>query len=218
MSWIYETIRYLSNFDSHIADLIENIGPYAYLVLFMMIFMETGGVITAFLPGDSLLVGAGAFAARGDLSLPILIAGFICATILGDLLNFHIGRYFGGRYDAATFHRFIRHDDWERAKNFYKHKGRRSFLISRFVPVARGLNPFVAGFTRVEYREIAAYNIIGNIIWATFYSFVGFLFGNMEAVQDKFHLLIFLIMGISLVPATVFLVRRRMEGLWKNKA
>ena len=217
MNWIYEAIGYVSNLDTHIAELILNIGPYAYLVLFVMIFMETGGVVTAFLPGDSLLVAAGAFAARGDLYLPILIIGFIAATILGDLLNFQIGRYFGGRYDAATFHRFIRHEDWERAKNFYKHKGRRSFLISRFVPVARGLNPFVAGFTRVEYRDIAAFNITGNIIWATFYSLIGFLFGNMEAVKDKFHILILIIMGISMVPATVFMVRRRMEGLWKTR-
>lgn len=206
-----EAIDYLSNFDVHIFELIERTGFGAYLVMFFVIFLETGGVVTAFLPGDSLLVGAGTFAGTGALSLPVLLAGFIGATLLGDFVNFHIGKYLGGKYGKGTRFQFISRENWEAARDFYCRKGKRSFLISRFIPIARALNPFVAGFTQTDYREILPYNIVGNIVWVSLYVIAGFSFGNMKAVQDQFHLLMAAIFIISFIPATVFLIRRKMK-------
>ena len=214
---IREAIEYLSNFDVHIFELIERTGIGAYLVMFFVIFLETGGVITGFLPGDSLLVGAGAFAGTGALSLPVLLAGFLAATILGDAMNFHIGRYFGGKYGKGTRFQFISRENWESAKGFYARKGRRSFLISRFIPIVRALNPFVAGFTQTDYREILPYNIVGNTIWVSLYVIAGFSFGNMEALQDQFHLLMAVVFIISFIPATIFLIHKRMKKDTGNK-
>lgn len=214
---IREAVEYLSNFDVHIFELIERTGIGAYLVMFFIIFLETGGVITAFLPGDSLLIGAGAFAGTGALSLPVLLAGFISATILGDFMNFHVGRYLGGKYGKGKRFQFISRENWEAARDFYYRKGKRSFLISRFIPIARALNPFVAGFTQTDYREILPYNIVGNVVWVSLYVIAGFSFGNMNALQDQFHLLMAAIFVISFIPATVFLIRKKMKKNAENK-
>lgn len=216
--FIREAIDYLSNFDVHIFELIERTGVGAYLVMFFVIFLETGGVVTAFLPGDSLLVGSGAFAGTGALSLPVLLVGFIGATLLGDFVNFHVGKYLGTKYGKGTRFQFISRENWEAARDFYCRKGKRSFLISRFIPIARALNPFVAGFTHTEYREILPYNIIGNVFWVSLYVIAGFSFGNMKALQDQFHILMAVVFAISLIPATVFLIRKKMkkkEGIKK---
>lgn len=209
--FIREAIDYLSNFDVHIFDLIERTGIGAYLVMFFVIFLETGGVVTAFLPGDSLLIGAGAFAGTGALSLPVLLVGFIGATLLGDFVNFHVGKYLGGKYGKGKRFQFISRENWEAARDFYCRKGKRSFLISRFIPIARALNPFVAGFTQTEYREILPYNIAGNVFWVSLYVIAGFSFGNMKALQDQFHLLMAAIFVISFIPAIVFLIRKKMK-------
>ncbi|HSP47464.1 MAG TPA: VTT domain-containing protein, partial [Clostridiaceae bacterium] len=180
-----------------IFELIERTGIGAYLVMFFVIFLETGGVITGF--------------------LPVLLAGFLAATILGDAMNFHIGRYFGGKYGKGTRFQFISRENWESAKGFYARKGRRSFLISRFIPIVRALNPFVAGFTQTDYREILPYNIVGNTIWVSLYVIAGFSFGNMEALQDQFHLLMSVVFIISFIPATIFLIHKRMKKDTGNK-
>ena len=162
-----EIIRFMSSIDVHIVDLIERFGLGVYVVLFFVIFLETGAVVMSILPGDSLLVGAGAFAASKDLSLVVLLIGFFLATVLGDTLNFHIGAFLGRKYRKSrfkekTFMKFIRKENFDKVNRFFSQKGRKSFLFSRFIPVARSLMPFTAGFTQVSFNDVSPYILIGN--------------------------------------------------------
>ncbi|MBR0576819.1 VTT domain-containing protein [Proteiniclasticum sp. BAD-10] len=211
-----QIIDFLTHLDVHIADLIGQYGFGVYAILFLIIFLETGAVVMAILPGDSLLVGAGAFAATGDLSLFVLLLGFFLATVAGDSLNFHIGRYFGRKYRSSRFEdrtlfKFINKENFEKVQGFFDHNGRRLFLGSRFVPVARALTPFTAGFTQADFRHISPFLLLGNAFWTGLYVSVGFFFGQMSGFQGKFHYLILLIFLISMLPATVYFIRRQLK-------
>ena len=217
-----EIIRFMSSIDVHIVDLIERFGLGVYVVLFFVIFLETGAVVMSILPGDSLLVGAGAFAASKDLSLVVLLIGFFLATVLGDTLNFHIGAFFGRKYRKSRFQektlmKFIKKENFEKVNRFFSQKGRKSFLFSRFVPVARSLMPFTAGFTQVSFNDVSPYILIGNALWSGFYVMVGFFFGNVDFLRDKFIYLMGVIFIISMIPASVYLIRKRFKADQKNQ-
>ena len=174
------------------------------------------------LPGDSLLVGAGAFAASKDLSLVVLLIGFFLATVLGDTLNFHIGAFLGRKYRKSrfkekTFMKFIRKENFDKVNRFFSQKGRKSFLFSRFIPVARSLMPFTAGFTQVSFNDVSPYILIGNALWSGFYVMVGFFFGNVDFLRDKFIYLMGVIFIISMIPASVYLIRKRFKADQKNQ-
>jgi len=211
---INQAIQFASNLDLHLVELIKQFRAGAYMILFLIIFLETGAVIMSILPGDSLLVGAGAFAATKDLNLVILLIGFYLATVLGDTLNFHLGQFFGqkyhhSRFEEKTFLRFINKENFEKVNQFFSNNGRKSFLFSRFIPIARSLMPFSAGFTQVNFPDIFPFILIGNAIWSGLYVLLGFFVGNMDFFQDKFHYLIIVIFLISMIPATVYLLRSK---------
>jgi len=209
-----QIIQLVSNIDLHLIELIEQFGAGVYVILFLIIFLETGAVIMSILPGDSLLVGAGAFAATKDLNLAVLLIGFYLATVLGDTLNFHLGQFFGQKYHHSRFEeknllKFINKENFEKVNRFFSNNGRKSFLFSRFIPIARSLMPFSAGFTQVNFPDIFPFILIGNALWSGLYVLLGFFVGNMDFFQDKFHYLIIVIFLISMIPATVYLIRSK---------
>ncbi|SDJ03095.1 VTT domain-containing protein [Proteiniclasticum ruminis] len=211
---ISELIRFFTKLDTHITDLIEYFGIGAYLILFFIIFLETGAVILAILPGDSLLVGAGAFASTDDLNVVALLVGFYVATLLGDMLNFKIGKYLGEKYHRSRFEdrslfKFINKENFDKVHHFFTHKGRRAFLISRFIPVARTLTPFIAGFTNVNFLDISFFMFIGNAMWTVLYVMIGFFVGNMEFLEGNFMYLMMVVFLISMIPAGIFFFRSR---------
>ena len=211
---ISELISFFTKLDTHITDLIEYFGIGAYLILFFIIFLETGAVILAILPGDSLLVGAGAFASTDDLNVVALLVGFYMATLLGDMLNFKIGKYLGEKYHRSRFEdrslfKFINKENFDKVHHFFTHKGRKAFLISRFIPVARTLTPFIAGFTNVNFLDISFFMFIGNAMWTVLYVMIGFFVGNMEFLEGNFIYLMGIVFLISMIPAGVFFFRSR---------
>ncbi len=216
-----EVFNIFMNMDVYIVELIDRFGVGAYFVILMIIFLETGAVILAVLPGDSLLVGAGAFAASGDLELWILLLGFFSATVLGDSLNFKIGQFLGRKYEARKKgkkprFKFINQENFEKVQYFFTHKGRRAFLISRFIPIARSLTPFTAGFSGVSFFDISTFIFAGNAIWCSFYVLVGFFVGNLDFLEGRFGYLIMIIFAISMIPALVYYVRNQLGKPKKN--
>ena len=211
---ISELIRFFTKLDTHITDLIEYFGIGAYLILFFIIFLETGAVILAILPGDSLLVGAGAFASTDDLNVVALLVGFYMATLLGDMLNYKIGKYLGEKYHRSRFEdrslfKFINKENFDKVHHFFTHKGRKAFLISRFIPVARTLTPFIAGFTNVNFLDISFFMFIGNAMWTVLYVMIGYFVGNMEFLEGNFIYLMMIVFLISMIPAGIFFFRSR---------
>lgn len=212
---ISQVINFFMTLDSHIVELIDTVGIGAYLILFFIIFLETGAVVLAILPGDSLLVGAGAFASSGELNVVALLIGFYLATLLGDMLNFKIGKYLGdkyhkSRYEDRSFLKFINKENFEKVHNFFTNKGKRAFLVSRFVPVARTLMPFVAGFTNVNFLDISFFLFVGNAIWTSIYVMIGYFVGNMDFLQGQFFYLMLIIFAISMTPATFFFLKSKL--------
>lgn len=211
---ISELISFFTKLDTHITDLIEYFGIGAYLILFFIIFLETGAVILAILPGDSLLVGAGAFASTDDLNVVALLVGFYVATLLGDMLNYKIGKYLGEKYHRSRFEdrslfKFINKENFDKVHHFFTHKGRRAFLISRFIPIARTLTPFIAGFTNVNFLDISFFMFIGNAMWTVLYVMIGYFVGNMEFLEGNFIYLMGIVFLISMIPAGIFFFRSR---------
>jgi len=213
---IREIIDFFMNLDVHIVDLIEFFGIGAYVILFLIIFLETGAVLLAILPGDSLLVGAGAFGATGDLNIVALLLGFFLATVLGDMLNFKIGQILGKKYHKSKYEdkslfKFINKDNFEKVHNFFSNKGRRAFLISRFIPMARTLAPFTAGFTGVNFVDISLFMFMGNGFWTSLYVMIGYFMGNMDFLEGRFIYLMMIILVISIIPASFFFIRNRIR-------
>ncbi len=218
---ISEVFNFFMNMDIYIVELINRFGVGAYFVIFTIIFLETGAVILAILPGDSLLVGAGAFAASGDLELWILLLGFFSATVLGDALNFKIGQFIGIKYKERKKvkkprFKFINQENFDKVHHFFTHKGRRAFLISRFIPIARTLTPFTAGFSGVPFFEVSTFIFAGNALWATFYVMVGYFVGNLDFLKGRFGYLIIIIFSISMIPGLIYYLRNRIKKE-KNK-
>ncbi|MFH5836537.1 VTT domain-containing protein [Proteiniclasticum sp. C24MP] len=214
---IGEIIDFFMNLDGHIVDLIEFFGIGAYAILFFIIFLETGAVILAILPGDSLLVGAGAFGATGDLNIVALLLGFFLATVLGDMLNFKIGQILGKKYHRSKYEdrslfKFINKENFEKVHDFFSNKGRRAFLISRFIPIARTLTPFTAGFTNVNFLDISLFMFMGNAFWTSLYVMIGYFMGNMDFLDGRFFYLMIIIFIISMIPASFFFIRNRIRA------
>ncbi len=219
---ITDIFNFFMNMDIYIVELIERFGVGAYFVIFAIIFLETGAVILAILPGDSLLVGAGAFAATGDLELWILLLGFFSATVIGDGLNFKIGQILGNKYKERKKikkprFKFINQENFDKVYHFFTHKGRRAFLISRFIPIARTLTPFTAGFSGVPYSEISLFVFAGNAMWTTFYVMVGYFVGNLNFLKGRFGYLIVIIFAISMVPGLIYYLKTRIEKAKNTK-
>ena len=193
--------------DKYLGVIIAQYGVVTYVLLFLIIFAETGFVLTPFLPGDSLLFAIGAFAAQGALSVWVITILLIIAAILGDSVNYAIGR----RVGAAFFEKrkLIKQEYLDKTNTFYEKHGKKTIILARFVPIVRTFAPFVAGIGKMKYRDFLMYNVIGGVLWVGLFVFAGYFFGNLEIVQNNFSAFILLIIVVSVVPLVVEYVRHR---------
>src|SRR4030095_8442771 len=195
--------------DEYMANIINQYGAWTYAILFLVIFMETGFVVTPFLPGDSLLFAAGTFAALPDsLNIGLLIVLLMVAAIAGDTVNYWIGHYLG---DRAYNIKWIKKEYLDRTHAFFQKHGGKTIFLARFVPIVRTFAPFVAGMGRMSYGYFFSYNVFGGIVWVLLFTFLGYFFGNIPFVKKNFELVILAIIFISVVPAVWEALKARRE-------
>lgn len=208
MEWILFIVDFILHIDAHLAELIRDYGTLTYAILFLIIFCETGLVVTPFLPGDSLLFAAGAFAAVGLLNPWLLFFLLVFAGILGDGVNYWIGRNFGLRGFSETG-RFLNTRYIEKTNAYYAKHGPATIVIARFLPIVRTFAPFVAGMGHMDYRRFTTYNVTGALLWVGACGLAGYLFGNIPVVKDNFSLVVMGIIVVSLIPGLVAVIRSR---------
>lgn len=194
--------------DVHLSSMISEYGIWTYLILFLIVFCETGLVITPFLPGDSLLFAAGAFAGKGSLELSLLIPILCVAGILGDAVNYAIGRYLGPKVLKGE-RWFLKREYLEKTQAFYERYGGKTIVIARFVPIIRTFAPFLAGVGKMNYSRFGLFNVSGAILWVVLFSAAGFWFGNIPVVRKNFTLVILAIIVVSVLPAFFEAIRAR---------
>jgi len=206
---IWSLIDFILHIDRHLSGIIQNYGTWTYLILFLIIFCETGLVVTPLLPGDSLLFAAGAFAAQGVLDPLLLMVLLSVAAIAGDTVNYWIGYHTGPRIFRKENVRFLNREYLERTHRFYERHGGKAILLARFAPILRTFAPFVAGIGRMTYGRFVAYNVVGGVLWIGVFLFGGYFFSNLPVVEQNFTLVVVAIILISLMPSVVGLVRHR---------
>jgi membrane-associated protein len=194
--------------DQHLSQVIADYGVWTHLILFLIVFAETGLVITPFLPGDSLLFAAGTFAALGSLDLWLLVVLLIGAAILGDTVNYWVGAWIGPRAFSGNV-KYLRKDYLDRTHAFYEKHGGKTVILARFVPIIRTFAPFVAGVGAMSYPRFIFYNVVGAVLWVGLFVPAGYFFGNIPAVRKNFTLVIFTIILISVLPIAFEALRAR---------
>ena len=207
-------IDYFLHLDRHLTEFVNLYGPWIYALLFLIIFAETGLVATPFLPGDSLLFAAGALAAAGSLDIRLLIVLLCIAAILGDAVNYSIGRFVGPRVFRADlpqgfWGKALNREHLHRAHDFFERYGGKAIVIGRFAPIIRTFVPFVAGAVSMTYSKFGFYNVTGGIIWVVVCAGGGYLFGEIPVVKENFSLVAIAIVVISLMPMAFELLRQR---------
>jgi membrane-associated protein len=208
MELLQQLIDFILHIDSHLNTIIGNYGAWTYGILFLIIFCETGLVVTPLLPGDSLLFAAGAFAARGSLDPALLIILLSIAAIVGDNSNYWIGRYLGPKVFGRKS-RFLNPKYIDRTHQFYEKHGGKAVVFARFMPIIRTFAPFIAGVGKMAYRRYIFFSVLGGTIWITLFTLGGYFFGNIPAVEKNFELVILAIIGVSLLPAVIEFLRSR---------
>jgi len=209
MESFQKLIDILLHFDKYLGILIQQWGAWMYLVLFGVIFAETGFIVTPFLPGDSLLFVLGAFAAKGIFNPFILSGILIVAAILGDSVNYAIGKYLGNRLIHSGRIPFFKKEHLDRTHHFYKKYGGKTIILARFLPVIRMFAPFIAGIVHMDYGKFFLYNVLGGILWVVVFIFGGYFFGNIPIVKENFFLSTLLIIVVSMIPGTFEFIRTR---------
>jgi membrane-associated protein len=207
---IQTIIDFILHIDQYLNEIIQAYGVWTYALLFLIIFLETGLVITPFLPGDSLLFAAGTFAALGSLNVWILWLVCFTAAVLGDTVNYWIGNKIGPRaFDQDI--RFLKREYLERTERFYEKHGGKTIILARFVPIVRTFAPFVAGVGSMRYGRFVIYNVVGAFLWTGIFIWLGYFFGNIPFVQRNFELVIVAIILVSVVPMAIEYVRSRIR-------
>lgn len=201
MEWIQQVIDLFLHFDRHLQEMLDWVGPWTYVFLFLIVFCETGLVVTPFLPGDSLLFAAGALAARPDsLNLGVVLVSLAIAAILGDAVNYLLGAKFGERFLAAQKIPWIRKEHLDQTHAFFERHGNKTIVLARFFPIVRTFAPFVAGIGQMSYRKFGVYNIVGGCAWVLICTLFGFVFGNIPVVKNNFSLVVLGIVGFTTLP------------------
>jgi membrane-associated protein len=208
MDLLRSVIDLFLHLDQHLSQVIADYGVWTHLILFLIVFAETGLVVTPFLPGDSLLFAAGTFAALGSLDLWLVVVLLIGAAILGDTVNYWVGAWVGPRAFSGKV-RFLRKDYPDRTHAFYEKHGGKTVILARFVPIIRTFAPFVAGVGAMSYPKFITYNVVGAVLWVGLFVPAGYFFGNIPAVRKNFTLVIFVIILISVLPIALEAVRAR---------
>ncbi|AKQ44496.1 hypothetical protein TH63_00785 [Rufibacter radiotolerans] len=208
MELLRQFIDLFLHLDQHLSQIISDYGTWTYVILFLIIFVETGVVVMPFLPGDSLLFAAGAFAATGVLNVWWLVLLLFIAAFLGDTLNYLIGDYFGPKVFKRDY-RFLKREYLYKTQAFYEKHGGKTIIFARFIPIIRTFAPFVAGVGTMKYSKFLSYNVIGGFLWVAGFVLAGFVFGNIPAVKKNFTLVIFGIILISIIPPVIELVKHK---------
>jgi len=198
---------FIMRIDVHLALLTSQYGVWVYAILFAIVFAETGLVVTPFLPGDSLLFAAGAICAVGSLDITLLIALLIVAAILGDTVNYTVGRRFGDVVIRSKLGRLIKPQYIQRTQAFYERHGGKTIILARFMPIVRTFAPFVAGVGAMNYSRFLIFNVVGAIVWVAGFGILGYWFGNMPAVRSNFSLVILGIIVLSVMPGAIGYLR-----------
>lgn len=211
MEYIHWVIDFILHIDVHLAELVAQYGVWVYAILFSILFCETGLVVTPFLPGDSLLFVAGALAAlpTNDLNVHTMVALMIAAAIIGDAVNYTIGRLFGEKLFSNPNSKIFRRSYLDKTHAFYDKHGGKTIILARFVPIVRTFAPFVAGMGHMSYRHFAMFNVIGALLWVLLFTYAGYLFGNVPVVQENLKLLIVAIIVLSILPGVI--------EVWRHK-
>jgi len=216
MNIIVQFFNFVIHLDTNLTQLAKDFGIWTYLILFIVIFCETGLVVTPFLPGDSLIFLIGALAAKGQLNFPVIIAVLMLAAVLGDTCNYEIGRFFGEKLFRNENSKIFKKEYLYKTQNFYEKYGGKTIIIARFVPIIRTFAPFVAGMGSMNYSKFISFNVIGGISWVALFSFAGFFFGGISFVENNFTIVIFAIIAISLLPGVITFLRSKKSELTKQ--
>ncbi|BDH45058.1 membrane protein [Salmonella enterica subsp. enterica serovar Choleraesuis] len=211
MDFIHFIIDFILHIDVHLAELVAQYGVWVYGILFLILFCETGLVVTPFLPGDSLLFVAGAISAlpTNDLDVHTMVLLMVIAAILGDAVNYTIGRLFGEKLFSNPNSKIFRKSYLDKTHGFYARHGGKTIILARFVPIVRTFAPFVAGMGHMSYRHFAAYNVIGALLWVLLFTYAGYIFGDLPVVQENLKLLIVAIILVSILPGVIEIIRHR---------
>lgn len=199
MNYIKGLIDFILHLDKYLSIIIQNYGVLTYVFLFLIVFCETGLVVIPFLPGDSLIFAAGAFAALGSFNVITLFLILCIAAIGGDTVNYFIGKTIGHKLYTSNS-RFIKKEYLDKTQAFYEKHGGKTIILARFIPIIRTFAPFVAGLGEMHYPRFISFNFIGGITWVGLFTFLGYFFGNLPAVKDNFSFVIFAIIFISILP------------------
>ena len=208
-------IDFILHIDQHLTELAAQYGAWIYGILFLIIFCETGLVVMPLLPGDSLLFAAGSIAAIGKMNIHLMVVLLIIAAILGDAVNFMIGKYFGEKLFANPNSKIFKQSHLQKTQQFYAKHGGKTIIMARFIPIVRTFAPFVAGMGHMSYHHFLAYNVIGGVLWVTIFSYLGYFFGNMDIVKDNLSLVLVAIIVLSILPAIIEIIRHKRAA---NKA
>ena len=206
-----EIIDFILHINEYIGTFINEYGNFVYAILFIIIFCETGLVFLPFLPGDSLIFAAGAFAAIGELNIFLLWILIVIAAILGDTVNYEIGKHFGKKILNNKKFTIIKEEDLKKAEDLVAKYGGAAVFIARFMPIIRTIVPFVVGIGQLHYPKFIKFNALGGLIWVTLFITIGYLFGNIPAVKDHFTLIILAIIFLSLLPIIIAFIKNKIK-------
>ena len=211
MEILKSVISFVLHIDTHLGEIIANYGMTSYLILFLIIFAETGFVFTPFLPGDSLLFAAGAFAAIGSFNIFLVLAILWFAAFLGDTANYWIGHFFGQKIIDNPNVPFINQKHIDETQEFYKKHGGKTIFLARFVPIIRTFSPFVAGIGKMHYGDFIKYNLVGGFVWVFGFTLLGFFFGNIPIVKENFSIVVLAIIALSVAPMVYEVVKAKIK-------
>ena len=212
MEFLHWFIDFFLHLDQHLAEIIARYGVHTYTLLFLIVFCETGLVVTPILPGDSLLFAAGAFAAQGSLDAWLLFGLLSVAAILGDTVNYAIGHYLGPKVFHYPRSRFFNPEHLRKTHAFYERHGGKTIIIARFIPIVRTFAPFVAGIGAMSYAQFLLYNVTGALLWVSACVGGGYFFGNIPVVRENFSLAVIAIVLVSVTPGVIGVLRHRRAG------
>lgn len=206
-----QLINFILHIDKSLVTIVKDYGTLTYLLFFIVVFCETGLVVIPFLPGDSLIFTASAFAAQGHLNIWLTFGIFAVAAILGDTVNYQIGHFIGPKVFSNKDSKIFKKEYLDRTQSFYDRHGAITIIIARFMPIIRTFAPFVAGVGKMHYFKFLAYNLVGGLLWVTLFTVTGFCFGNIPLIRDHFTTVIYLIIIVSLLPAAIGFIRSKLS-------
>ncbi|MDA0657978.1 MAG: DedA family protein [Planctomycetota bacterium] len=212
MEYLGWPVEFILHIDKHLVELVQNYGVWTYSLLFLIVFCETGLIVTPFLPGDSLLFAAGAIASSGSMNVHLLALLMVVAAILGDTVNYHVGYFLGPKVLGSTDSRFFKKSYLDKTERFYEKYGGKTIVLARFIPIVRTFAPFLAGVGRMNYVWFLSYNVLGGILWVTLFVYAGYFFAEIPIVKKNFPLVVLGIIGISVLPVVFELIKARRES------